>query len=47
MEGQLESVRLLLDRGADKEAKTSVRGDGRGGGWVSISDVPLPSFDSL
>ena len=26
MEGHLESVRLLLDRGADKEAKTKVRG---------------------
>ena len=26
-EGQLEIVRLLLDRGADKEAKDGVRGE--------------------
>ena len=30
LNGHLESVRLLLDRGADKEAKDNVRREGRG-----------------
>ena len=37
--GHLESVRLLLDCGADKEAKTNVRGEGRGD-WCHIAMSP-------
>ena len=32
-EGHLEIVNLLLESGADKEAKDTVRGEGRVGGW--------------
>ena len=44
--GQSESVRLLLDRGADKEAKDEVRGKWKGDRG-HVSDVPLHSSDSL
>ena len=36
MHGRLDTIRLLLDRGADKEAKDKVRGEGKGvvGRWM-------------
>ena len=44
MKGHLETARLLLDRGAYKEAKDGVRGEERGIGWTMFGGVAPPLF---